>query len=252
MKIFKGSEVDEYLEYLRTSKWSKGENSEVAKRTFWQLDDFDFDAVIVIEGDVHLKTMTNKWRPDIEYSSPWDELLTPEATGLSSELDGRHNLLVIDGNVTAESHISLSERCLIITGDLTCSSLYVDGESLFCQFGKCKARFIHSSYNGTCSAIREAETDYVVLSADEMLSIFNVSKELLCFDECLVALKENDLLKKEIYSPEEEEDEDEALGRFLKTIEKDENPFKGDLSFEEVKKLLQKHLIGTGKQVHFL
>lgn len=139
------------------------ETEPVAKDTFWQLFDFEFQRIIVISSDLHLA------RDDDMFSEAWfaSEGITQGA--------GLKTLLVVEGSIISQGSVSLSEDYGIVRGDLTCESLFVDGEALFVCFGTCKARYIEQTYNGVSSCIQRAETGFFFMSSDPMLKLIELN-----------------------------------------------------------------------------
>ena len=233
MKVIEEAEIGDYIESL--SDALDEPDQEVAKATFWQLFDFDFERVVVLDGDVTLK------KGESLFSAEW-----LEQQGIVADVGRlKKKIVVVEGNVVTADSINLTENYCIIKGDLKCDSLYVDGDALFVCFGKVTAKYIWSSYNGVQSGIKKAQTDYVVLSSDEMLRIFEAETDLICLDEGLRALVKHDLLIDEVVADEN------PLNAFLRTVEAGENPYKNDITVESVKTMLSKEgLVPKGERVH--
>lgn len=155
-----------------------------------QLEDFDFGAAVVFEGNLEVPE-----GQDMFSEAFW------QGHGLS-ELEAEKWLVVVLGNVVAHGDISLTEDYGLVFGDVSCRTLYVDGEALFGCTGTCVAKSIRSSYNGVFSAIQTAITDYVVLSSDEMLRVAEAGKDLLCLDEGLTPLVNAGVLVPEVSGAE--------------------------------------------------
>lgn len=160
-------EQDEIAAFL-TNLQSEAQHSPKGTRSpaddaFWQLQDFDFERIIVFTQDIHLE------KQDSLFSMVW---LSSQGIEVENRL---RTLVVVDGNIVAEGNVTLSEDYCIVRGDIECTSLYVDGEAFFVCFGTCKARYIHSTYNGVVSSIQCAETDFFLKSHDEMLGIIDLN-----------------------------------------------------------------------------
>ena len=228
LQIIDNEHVTDYFETLERL----ADGSPITE-VFWQLEDFDFDCIVVLEGDVTLEDGEDLFSEDF---------LTSQVH--SDEGPEGKWLVVIKGNVNAEGPISLSEDYGLVFGDVRCKSLYVDGEALWGCTGTCTAESIWSSYNGVSSCIRRAVADYVVLSNDEMLSIKEAGCDLLCLDEGISALHDAGVLVPEVANAKK------RLQAFLDRLRNDGSPFNDGVTLKQLHRdLADTALIRRGEAV---